>query len=108
MIVFPMKLVRDKLPGFIVAKGGRTLTRQLRGVAYRRALADKLIEEAREVANASTRQELIEELADLLEVAEAIRMTHMIPDTEVKACRRSKSDRLGFFAQGMYMLFGWD
>ena len=65
------KLVRDRIPAIILADGRRPVTRVLDEAAYRRALLDKLAEEAGEAACAST-ADLPGELADVLEVLRAL------------------------------------
>lgn len=65
------KLVRDRIPDIIQAGGRRPVTRVLDEAGYRRALLDKLAEEAGEAARAST-ADLPGELADVLEVLRAL------------------------------------
>lgn len=63
------KLVRDNIPDIIEASGRQKANyRTLNDVEFRNALRVKLVEEANEVLNATTREDMIEELADVLEV----------------------------------------
>lgn len=59
------KLVRDRIPDIIEQSGNRYKAEVMSETDYRRALRQKGIEEAQEVAAASP-DELVEELADLL------------------------------------------
>lgn len=66
------KLVRDKIPE-IIAKQGKTVTfRALRGEELKQALKDKLIEETKELVNAQTQEQAIEELADVFLVVQTL------------------------------------
>lgn len=99
------KLVRDRIPATIEAKGGFCVTKTLKDKAFRAALSAKLVEEAREVHRAKTREELIGELADLSEVAEAIRSIHAITKQDIDRQRRIKAERAGLFTRGVKLVF---
>ena len=66
------KLVRDKVPEIIEETGDTPITSILGESEYRRELYRKLQEECNEVFEATSREQLIEELADVLEVLKAI------------------------------------
>ena len=66
------KLVRDKIPDVIRAKGQVPVMRRIEGAEYRVALQKKLREEVDEVMVAATPEEILAELADCLEVIEAL------------------------------------
>lgn len=65
------KLVRDRIPEIIEGNGEEPITRILNDEEYRSELIKKLNEEYDEVVNASG-EDIIEELADMLEVMESI------------------------------------
>lgn len=65
------KLIRDKIPALIEKEGREFEVAIMEEAEYRRALLDKLVEEANEAAQAPP-DELIHELADLCEVLDAI------------------------------------
>lgn len=62
------KLVRDKIPEIIAQQGKSVSFRALKGDELKAALKDKLIEEAYELVNAETEEQIIEEAVDVLEV----------------------------------------
>ncbi len=66
------KLVRDNIPIIIEDNGDTPVTRVLNETEYRRELLWKLQEESNEVVNATSREQLIEELADVLEILKAL------------------------------------
>lgn len=102
---FSFKLVRDAIPAIIESKGGFCVTRTLKDKAFREALSVKLVEEAKEVRNATTRQELISELADLAEVAESIRTIHGITKQDIELQRKVKAAKAGLFTKGIKLIF---
>jgi predicted house-cleaning noncanonical NTP pyrophosphatase (MazG superfamily) len=90
------KLVRDKLPELIRARGEPAVTRVLDEQEYRAALFVKLFEEATELAEA-TDATRVEELADVREVLAAIATLHAIPWREVEeTAERKRAERGGF------------
>jgi predicted house-cleaning noncanonical NTP pyrophosphatase (MazG superfamily) len=90
----PSKLVRDRIPDIIRAKGEEAVARVADAEEYRRRLAEKLVEEAAEFAKDQT----VEELADTLEVLEAICADRGIAMGEVRAAQRKKRAERGGFA----------
>jgi predicted house-cleaning noncanonical NTP pyrophosphatase (MazG superfamily) len=90
------KLVRDQIPGIIVATGSQPSTRVLDHASYRSALRAKLLEEAQEAQTAPDEQ-LISELADVLEVLRALAKAGDTTweDIEFEA-ERKRAERGGF------------
>ena len=66
------KLVRDNIPDIIRNNGEEASTRILDDDEYKEELLKKLSEETSEVKNATSKDELLEELADVLEILKAI------------------------------------
>ena len=65
------KLVRDNIPQIIRSKGEEPIVRELNDKDYLRELKKKLLEESGEVVEAEG-GDMLEELADLMEVAKAL------------------------------------
>jgi len=89
------KLVRDKIPDMIRASGRTPHVRTLSTAEYQTALLDKLREEVAELIAAATRDAVIEEAADVLEVLPAIAAEHRA-DTIVGVTRSKLAERGGF------------
>ncbi|MGH3189855.1 MAG: nucleoside triphosphate pyrophosphohydrolase [Streptosporangiaceae bacterium] len=90
------KLVRDQIPGIIAADGCHPVTRVLDHASYRAALRAKLLEEAQE-AQGAPEEQLLLELADVLEVLRALASTHGVSWQEVEsAAARKRAERGGF------------
>ncbi len=94
------KLIRDKLPAMMQGQGLTVFTRRLDDAEFVARLKDKLVEEAAEAQRAGDRADLIDELADLREVALALAGAVGIDETEIEARRLAKrAERGGFDAR---------
>src|SRR3954470_17585127 len=97
------KLVRDYIPeimrseGSVFVGGKLDLTKQAEHFEYLKALRRKLIEEAVEAFHAFTEEDLCTELADLLEVVDAL--CAAIPSMPVQCVKREKRMQRGGFEQ---------
>lgn len=91
------KLIRDRLPAIMQADGLTTFEHPLPLPDFQAALSAKLVEEAREVAAARSRAELVEELADVAEVILALTAAHGIEAAEIEAARVAKRETRGGF-----------
>lgn len=96
------KLIRDRVPEIVRGLGHHLEVRVLTAEEYPAALREKLIEEAREAARAADRGALLEELADLAEVAHALAELEGITEAEIREQRRHKSRSHGTFEGRLY------
>lgn len=103
-----LKLVRDGIPGLIVAAGARCQTLRLDPAAMREALARKLQEEAAELAAATTETQFIDEAADVLEVLLALVDERQIEWNRIEQARASKAARVGMFDDRTVLLWSED
>lgn len=97
------KLVRDNIPEFHKQSGHTVNGGRLAGAVLRSALSSKLHEEADEVAATKTREELIEELADVQQIVDDLCAHEKITKSEVAKVQKAKADRKGGFANGEYI-----
>lgn len=88
------KLVRDKIPEYILSKGGTPLTHIADETEYWQKLKEKLIEEFDEFKH----DESPEEFADLLEVIDAIGTYKNFDRAMIEEIRKKKADERGRFA----------
>lgn len=87
------KLVRDKIPEYIVKKGGKPITHIANDAEYWQKLKEKLSEEVEEFK----KDENMEELADLLEVIDAITNFKKFDQAEIKKIQAKKAGERGKF-----------
>ena len=91
------KLIRDRIPEIMDRAGVAYEIDTLDDEAYLAALRTKLVEEAREVAEAEDEAELVKELGDVLEVVAALTAAAGLDAEEVEAVRaRRREERGGF------------
>ncbi len=87
------KLVRDRIPEIIASKGERAETRTASTEEYWLKLKEKLAEEVAEFSSAENQ----EELADILEVIEAIALHKGFDLEEIKRIQKEKAVKRGRF-----------
>jgi predicted house-cleaning noncanonical NTP pyrophosphatase (MazG superfamily) len=97
------KLVRDRIPEIIRADGKEPTTRVLSDEEFDRELRAKLVEEATEALAATCSDELAVELADVLEVVQALAEMAGIPFGEIERLRRERADTRGGFSSRLYL-----
>ena len=91
------KLWRDKAVDLMEAQHSIIHQQCLTNAEYDYQLRQKLLEEAKEVCTSKSKQEMMQELADLLEVIEAISVINEICPEEIKAFQvKKKAEKGGF------------
>lgn len=98
------KLVRDKVPQIIEAKGKKASTKILTNEEYVKELKKKCLEEVDEYMKAKTDQEAKEELADIIEVLNAIAKTHGSSMEEIENIRLQKKQSRGGFQEQVFLI----
>ncbi len=93
------KLVRDNIPEIIRADNHEPIIRILSDDEYKTELVNKLSEELKEFSLDSS----IEELADIAEVADALRESIGKSAEELEEARRIKNKRNGAFKNKIYL-----
>jgi len=94
------KLVRDRIPEIIEANGDKSVTRVLNDEAYRRALLEKLVEEARELLESDGS---LDERADIAEVLAAIDDLFAWSHEDIIAIKEDKKNNRGAFVARLYL-----
>lgn len=98
------KLVRDKIP-YNVEQGGEKVSKaRLSGEYLLRALREKLVEESFEVLDATHRDSIIGELADVAEVINGILHHLGITIDELKRRQEQKKQKAGGFGKGLVLV----
>lgn len=96
------KLIRDRLPAIMRAQGLQVFDRRLNDAEFIAALKDKLVEEAQEVGAATGRADLIDELADVMEVIAALAEASGVTPGEIEARRQAKQAERGGFDERVF------
>lgn len=98
------KLIRDRIPEILEDQDVQFAVEEMPQAEYCQALRQKLIEEAHEAAAASE-HELINELADIWEVIDAIMNAYKINRNQVLACQMQKQIERGVFTRKLRLLW---
>ena len=97
------KLWRDKTPSMLEVTGSIIHRKHLDDAAYDQQLRIKLLEEADEVLKAKDQKALIEELADVFEVIDALCLLHNISRERVFAAQAAKREHKGGFDTRLFV-----
>lgn len=98
------KLIRDRIPEKIEESEGEYETRVLGEVEFERELKKKLVEESNELAKAP-KEELINELADVLELTKSIASHYKIPFSKVEKFQEEKRKKRGGFKKKLFLIW---
>ncbi len=98
------KLVRDRIPEIIRKNGLECQAVTLSEIEYRQELRQKLIEEAQEAATANN-PDLVIEIADLLEVVDALLKSYGISYNQVRLEQDKKRASKGDFENQTMLLW---
>ncbi|WP_061808765.1 nucleoside triphosphate pyrophosphohydrolase [Rossellomorea vietnamensis] len=98
------KLVRDKIPQIIENTGKKFSTKILIDQDYIKYLKEKSYEELDEYCAAESNEEAVEELADLLEIIQALAKHHGSSIQEVEAARKEKAEKRGGFEEKIFLI----
>jgi predicted house-cleaning noncanonical NTP pyrophosphatase (MazG superfamily) len=98
------KLVRDRIPEIIQAEGRECATEVLSEQEYVQSLLEKLVEEAEEVRTAS-QEKRATELADLLEVFDALLQAQNLSLETVKTIQEQRRAERGGFVERLKLLW---
>lgn len=98
--IFYEKLVRNKIPAIIEADNQQPIVHVLDDNEFRRALLDKLIEEATELRDANGE---IGERADIAEVLRAIDQLYGYSPEQVEQARAVKASARGDFSEQLFL-----
>ncbi len=97
------KLVRDRIPEKIEKNGEEAVTAELGKELFSSLLKRKLVEEALEVLDSEDDENIISELADILEVFDGILSQHQIDLKTVLDQKEKKRNKVGGFEKGIYL-----
>lgn len=96
------KLIRDRIPEIIEKAGKEYTVKKLKDEEFILKLKEKMVEEANEVKEADSR-EITGELADVLEIVEAIENYYGISHEEVLNKKEAKAESNGRFEKRLLL-----
>ena len=102
--VFHKKLIRDKIPQVIEASGDKYEVRVMRKREFERELKKKLVEEAKELIEVK-RKDLLNEMADVLELLKSIAEHYKIDFKLVEEKQVKKRKERGGFKKRLFLIW---
>jgi len=96
------KLVRDNNPNTIIASGGEIKFEILSTEKKIQLLKEKLVEESNEVLVAKTKNEITDEIGDVIDVLLELKRSMKIRNLNIWKARRAKAKQRGKFKKGVY------
>jgi diadenosine tetraphosphate (Ap4A) HIT family hydrolase/predicted house-cleaning noncanonical NTP pyrophosphatase (MazG superfamily) len=96
------KLIRDQVPSILRAKGIVVHERVMEQEEFIQKLKDKLLEEGEEVKQAQNTEELLEELADVLEIIQTLSSSVGLTMDEIERKRIEKRQVKGGFEEKIF------
>lgn len=97
------KLVRDNIIDIILNDGGKPAFQILDDDSFKKALKEKLIEESKEVLDTESKEDLISELSDVLEIIDSICQNNNISKEELEIKKEEKKNKRGGFDKKIFL-----
>jgi len=98
------KLIRDKIPQVIESAGGKGSYKILSGKKFEEEVKKKLLEESKELAKAP-KEEILNELADVLELIKSIADHYKIKFSKVEEYQKEKRRKRGGFKKKLFLVW---
>ena len=98
------KLVRDRIPEIIQNDNKTCVVEILNDHDFLVELKRKLIEESNELSGTQNREEMINELADLHEVMNALKAIYAISNEEIERRQLKKAETNGRFEKQLFLV----
>jgi len=106
--IYYRKLIRDKIPTKMDRAGAAYEVRKMGKKEFEKELLKKVGEEASGLLAAKNKKELIEELADVLDVIEEIRRHWKIKPSCIRKSQKENSIKKGGFKKKIYLVWSED
>lgn len=97
------KLIRDKIPEIIKKDNAIPKIFELNDEQFKVVLKEKLIEEAKELLEAKTDEEILNELSDVLQLLESIALNNGLSVTDVEKKKEKKKQERGAFEKKLFL-----
>ena len=106
--IYYNKLIRDKVPDKIHLLGSECETLELSQEEFEKELIKKVTEEARGLLNAKNDQEILEELADVMDVLDEILKIKNISREQLELQQKNNFEKKGGFSKRLFLSWSSD
>lgn len=97
------KLIRDKIPEIIKKNGAIPKISELNDEQFKTALREKLVEEAKELAEVKTKEEILNELSDVMQLIESIAINNNFSISDIEKQKEKKKRERGAFEKKLFL-----
>lgn len=98
------KLIRDKIPEIIINAGEEPEIRRLKQKEFKIELKKKILEEAKELLKAESKEEILNEIVDLQELLDWIAKEFKISQFIIRSKKLKKNKERGSFANKLFLI----
>lgn len=98
------KLVRDKIPEIIIADGEKPKIRKLSQKEFKIELKKKVVEEAKELLKAESKEEILNEIVDIRELLDWLAKEFKISHYSIRNKKLKKNKERGSFAKKLFLI----
>lgn len=99
------KLIRDKIIEIMESKGSKLYSYVLNDSDFLKQLKLKLLEEASEVQKAQKKEDVLEELADVLEIVDTLAQAYNIEAKDLQIAQEKKRQEKGSYQKRIFLTF---
>ncbi len=98
------KLIRDNIPEILVQKNIQAEIRTLTDDEFVNYVKKKIVEEAQEIQEAQSHEEILKECADVVEVLECLMNIHNLSWDDINQARSEKNGSKGAFTKKLLLI----
>lgn len=98
------KLIRDKIPQIIKDDGWQPALKKLSDKDYLKELKKKMVEEAEELNEAKSKDDIINELADIKEIVDSLIKYYDFDKKTIDKKQNSKRKERGGFKKKLFLI----
>ena len=98
------KLIRDKIPEIIINDGEEPEIRKLSQKEFKIELKKKVLEEAKELLEAESREEILNEIVDIQELLAWLAKEFKISSYSLRSKKLKKNKERGSFAKKLFLI----
>lgn len=106
--IYYHKLIRDRIPLVMKKNGAAFKLKVLQQSAFKKELLKKVGEEASSLPHLKKKLDIVDELADTLDVIREIQRVFKISDSEIRSAQKSAMKRKGGFKKRLYLYWSQD
>jgi len=97
------KLIRDRIPEIIIAAGETPKIRKLNKKEFKIELQKKVLEEAKELAVAKNKKDILNEVVDIQELLDWIIKEQKLTQAQIKKLQKEKNKKRGSFKKQLFL-----